>query len=77
LHSVSGISRVGSPSVIYVATIAVMVFGSLGVIRALTKGLDIECVCMGTVLSVPLSTVALVEDLSMAVMAGAMLLMER
>jgi hypothetical protein len=29
---------------------------------------------MGTVLKVPLSTVALVEDLGMAAMAGAMLL---
>lgn len=63
------------PLFIYGATVALMVFGALGVIRALTKGLDIECACMGTVLSVPLSTVALVEDLGMAVMAGVMLAM--
>jgi hypothetical protein len=40
----------------------------------LTKRLDIECACLGTVLRVPLSTVALTEDLGMAVMALAMLL---
>lgn len=61
------------PSIVYWATIVVMVFGSLGVFNALRKGLDLECACMGTVLKVPLSTVALVEDLSMAAMAALML----
>jgi len=55
------------------ATIIVLTFGSIGVVRALLKGLDIECACMGTVLHVPLSTVALVEDLGMALMAAIML----
>ena len=62
------------PALIYVTTVVVMVFGALGVLRALVKGLDVECACMGTVLSVPLSTVALVEDLGMAFMAAIMLL---
>lgn len=62
------------PRAIYLITVAVMLFGSLGVFNALRKKLDIECACMGTVLSVPLSTVALVEDLGMAAMAGVMLL---
>ncbi len=62
-----------NPPVVYAATIVLMVFGSLGVIRALSKGLDLECACMGTVLSVPLSTVALLEDLGMAAMAALML----
>lgn len=65
------------PHAIYTATIVVMLFGSLGVLNALRKGLDLECACMGTVLHVPLSTVALVEDLGMAAMAGAMLLLAR
>ena len=71
-----GLSYLGhwQPRAIYITTIVVMVFGSLGVINALRKGLDLECACMGTVLSVPLSTVALVEDLGMAVMAATMLL---
>jgi hypothetical protein len=61
------------PRVIYIATVVVMTWGALGVIRALAKGLDVNCACMGTVLKVPLSTVALLEDLGMAGMAGAML----
>jgi len=62
------------PVVIYITTIAIMAFGAFGVLNALRKGLDLECACMGTVLKVPLSTVALVEDLGMAAMAGVMLL---
>lgn len=65
------------PPFIYSATIFVMVFGSLGVLNALRKGLDLECACLGTTLKVPLSTVALVEDLSMAAMAGAMFMATR
>jgi hypothetical protein len=60
------------PLLIYSATTIVLTFGSIGVLRALFKGLDIECACMGTVLHVPLSTVALIEDLGMALMAGVM-----
>ncbi len=62
------------PMIVYAVTIVVMLWGALGVIRALMKGLDLECACMGTVLHVPLSTVALLEDLGMAVMAAAMLI---
>lgn len=61
------------PGAIYIATLVVMIFGSLGVLHALRKGLDLDCACMGTVLRVPLSTVALLEDLGMAAMAAAML----
>jgi len=65
------------PAVVYSATIGVMVFGSLGVLNALRKGLDLECACMGSILKVPLSTVAFLEDLGMAAMAAAMLVMRR
>jgi hypothetical protein len=61
------------PTFIYTATVILMIFGSLGVFRALAKGLDVNCACMGSVLNVPLSTVALVEDLGMAAMALIML----
>jgi hypothetical protein len=63
------------PLLIYAATVVLMGFGSLGVFNALRKNLDLNCACMGTILNVPLSTVALVEDLGMAAMAAAMLLM--
>lgn len=62
---------------IYAITIALMLWGTAGVMRALIKGLDVNCACMGTVLKVPLSTVALIEDLGMAAMAAVMLIMSR
>ena len=61
------------PTATYILTIVVFTFGALGVVLALRRGLDIACPCMGNVLSVPLSTVTLTEDISMVVMAGVML----
>jgi hypothetical protein len=61
------------PYVTYVATIIVMGIGTVGVIKALNKGLDINCPCMGSVLNVPLSTVTLTEDIGMGAMAAIML----
>ncbi len=58
----------------YIITIIVMGFSAIGVIRALKKGLDVRCACMGTILDVPLSTVTLTEDLAMGVMALLMLI---
>ncbi len=65
------------PTVIYTATVVLMAFGALGVFNALRKELDVDCACMGSVLSVPLSTVALVENLGMAAMAAIMLFFGR
>jgi hypothetical protein len=62
------------PTTVYLATIIVLGFGALGVINALRKGLDIECACMGNTLKVPLSTVALTEDLGMVLMAAVLLI---
>jgi len=59
-------------AMLYPISIVVMCFGAAGVIRALSLGLDVRCACMGNLLRVPLSTVALAEDLGMAVMAAAM-----
>jgi hypothetical protein len=54
--------------------LVVMTIGSIGVLWALRNGLDVACACLGTVLKVPLSTVAVIEDLGMALMAVVMLL---
>lgn len=62
------------PTTVYTATMGVLGFGALGVISALAKGLDLKCACMGSALKVPLSTVALVEDITMFAMAAALLL---
>lgn len=58
------------PYLTYVLTIAILGVGAVGVIKALKKGLDVRCACMGTVLDVPLSTVTLTEDLGMVFMAA-------
>ncbi|TVQ29194.1 MAG: hypothetical protein EA356_17315 [Geminicoccaceae bacterium] len=61
------------PALTYVATLVVFGFGALGVLAALRRGLDMDCPCMGNILSVPLSTVTLTEDLAMVAMALALL----
>lgn len=53
-------------------TLAVVNLGSVGL--ALSKGLNVECACMGTALNVPLSTVTIAEYGTMAAMAVYMLL---
>ncbi len=60
------------PAILYPATVLVLCFGALGVIRSLAQGRDLKCACMGNILKVPLSIVALTEDLGMAAMAAVM-----
>lgn len=55
-------------------TVLLMGFSSLGVITALRKKQQIRCACLGTTLNLPMSTVTLVEDLTMVLMAGWMLI---
>lgn len=43
------------------------------VTRALRLGLDVRCACLGTALNVPLSTVTVIENAGMALMALVML----
>ena len=63
-----------APPLTQVATIALMGFSSLGVLDALRQNRQIQCACLGTVLKLPMSTITLVEDVAMVVMAAAMLL---
>lgn len=55
-------------------TLIVMVFSSLGVIRAVTNKQKIRCACLGAVFNLPMSTVTIIEDLLMAAMALWMLI---
>lgn len=55
-------------------TLVVMLIGSVGVFRALRRKSNIRCACLGTVLSLPMTTVTLIEDVGMAAMATFMLL---
>jgi copper chaperone CopZ len=55
-------------------TLGVMLVSAAGVLNALRKRQLIECACLGTVFKLPMSKVTLIEDLSMAAMAAAMLI---
>ena len=59
----------GGGNWVYIFTICLMSFGAIGVFVALIKGLNTDCACLGTTLKVPLSTVAVTENVSMAIMA--------
>ena len=67
------LSPVTSPLVLW-ATLVLMSMSAVGVARTLIRGDRIQCACLGTVFNLPMSTVTLVEDLLMVVMAGVMLI---
>jgi hypothetical protein len=56
--------------------LAVMGFGGLGVAIKLAKHEQVQCVCLGTFLKVPLTFVTLIEDFGMAFVALALLVMK-
>jgi copper chaperone CopZ len=57
------------------ATVIVMGFSAIGVIRAVMNKTRIQCACLGTVFRLPMSTVTIVEDVGMVAMALWMLVM--
>lgn len=63
-----------NPRVTNLVTLVLMLVGAVGVLRALLSKTAIRCACLGTVLNLPMTTVTLIEDLGMAVMAAFMLL---
>jgi hypothetical protein len=63
------------PALTNALTLVVMGFSALGVIRAVLSKSQIQCACLGTVFKLPMSTVTIVEDLGMVVMAAVMLAM--
>ena len=62
-----------NPLLTHWATIIVMGFSAIGVIRAVASKTQIQCACLGTVFKLPMSTVTIVEDVGMVLMAVAML----
>jgi cation transport ATPase len=62
-----------NPFITNITTITVMGFSSIGVIQSVWKKQKIQCACLGTVFNLPMSTVTIVEDLLMVIMAAAML----
>ncbi len=51
-------------------TVVVMTLSAIGVIKSVFSGMNLRCACLGTVLNVPLSTVSIVENVGMGVMAA-------
>lgn len=63
-----------NPTFTNLATIAVLGFSSLGVIKSNLDKRQIKCACLGDVFNLPMSVVTIVEDVSMVLMAVFMLL---
>jgi hypothetical protein len=59
---------VQSPLLLWIEFV-VMAFSGLGVLLKLIKREEIQCVCLGTFLKIPLTKVTLVEDFGMAILA--------
>jgi Methylamine utilisation protein MauE len=55
------------------ATVLVMGVGSIGVAQEIRRRSGIHCACLGNVIKLPLSTVSLIEDVGMGLMALIML----
>lgn len=59
--------------VVSAITLLVMLISGLGVVQSIRAGKKLKCACLGTVLNVPLSTVSVIENLGMGLMAAMML----
>lgn len=64
------------PVLTNIATIAIMGISIVGVLQGVLNKRKIKCACLGAVFNLPMSTVTIIEDLLMIVMAIAALLME-
>lgn len=62
------------PFAVNLATLVVMSIGTAGVLKSLLARRKIRCACLGAVFNLPMSTVTLIEDVSMAGMAAYMLI---
>ena len=62
-----------NPLLTHWVTIIVMGFSAIGVIRAVASKTQIQCACLGTVFKLPMSTVTIVEDVGMVLMAAVMI----
>lgn len=55
-------------------TLFIMSFSTVGVVLAVMNQQKIRCACLGTGFNLPMSTVTIIEDLSMVLMAGWMII---
>lgn len=61
------------PLLVNIITIVIMGISSIGVIKSVMDRKAIKCACLGDVFNLPMSTVTIIEDLTMVGMAMAML----
>jgi copper chaperone CopZ len=62
-----------SPLYTNIVTITVMGISSIGVIESVANKKKIKCACLGAVFNLPMSTITIIEDLLMVVMAAVMI----
>lgn len=62
------------PFVTNLTTVVVLGISSIGVIESNLNNKKIKCACLGDVFNLPMSTLTIIEDLTMVAMAGVMLL---
>jgi copper chaperone CopZ len=55
------------------AALILSVVGAIGVIQSVLSKQTIQCACLGTVFQLPMSTITIIEDVGMAVMAAWMI----
>ncbi len=55
-------------------TLLIMTVATIGVVQEIGRRSGVHCACLGNIIKLPLSTVSLVEDVGMALMALVMLL---
>ena len=58
-----------------IITLVVMSVSLIGVMQSVLNKQKIQCACLGTVFNLPMTTVTIIEDLLMVVMAAAMLVL--
>lgn len=63
-----------NPAATNLATVVILGISSIGVIQSNLNKRKIRCACLGDVFNLPMSTVTIIEDLSMVAMAVFMLL---
>lgn len=56
-----------------IITVVIMGVGSIGVFQEIKRRSGIHCACLGNIIKLPLSTVSLVEDVGMGLMALVMI----
>jgi len=60
--------------IVYIAEIAIMAIGLIGVVQSNLKKETIQCACLGSVFNLPMSTVTIIENSLMIIFGGVLLI---